>query len=158
MNFNPAILKEMSTPQLKRLEQILATLSNQSDPAAFDAVIERLRAGDAAAFDTDAAKEAPELFDQDYRRKPKADDEDEDFDELVETETRKGLAPAVARQRVAALHPDAASAIAKRADLSVVQFMAEVDSTMIAKRCSRTAAMSAVRLRDPALYQKYQEV
>jgi hypothetical protein len=82
-----------------------------------------------------------------------------DFDALVAAEIAKGCPAAVAGQRVMLRYgtrPDA-NAVRKSAD-ATVDFMAEVDAVMIAKRgCSRTEAMTEARKRNPELFAKFQE-
>jgi hypothetical protein len=85
-----------------------------------------------------------------------------DFDALVSQEIARGYPPNAAAQMVLAKHgprPDAATLRKSLASESALtDFMAEVDRTMIEKRIPRSAAMSEVRKRDPAAFQKYQEV
>ena len=52
--------------------------------------------------------------------------------------------------------PDA-SRVSKSAS-ATADFMAEVDATMMAKRCSRTEALTEARKRNLELFAKFQEV
>lgn len=111
-----------------------------------------------------ARKEHPDAFETFRGIRPKkstkkTDDDEDDFDELVEREKARGTPGAIAGQRVLQKYgatPDAAR-IQKSAS-ATADFMAEVDTVMIAKRLTRTAAMSEVRRNHPDLFAKYQEV
>jgi hypothetical protein len=83
----------------------------------------------------------------------------QDFDALVAAEIAKGCPASVAGQRVVMRYgtrPDA-SRVNKSASVTA-DFMAEVDAVMIAKRCSRTEALTEARKRNPELFARYQAV
>jgi hypothetical protein len=81
-----------------------------------------------------------------------------DFDALVEAEVLKGCPRSVAGQRVLQIYGAAvpSSAQIRKSESVVADFAQQVDRVVIEKRCSRTAAMSEVRRRDPAAFAKYQ--
>ena len=120
---------------------ITKTLADRTEPAApipdFEAVVAAIEKRDACGGTeamSKARREAPDAF-QVYRRlvpkKPTKETDHDDFENLVAAGARKS-APAA-------------------------DFMAEVDATMIAKRLTRTAAMSEVRRREPELFVAYQK-
>jgi len=130
-----------------RADALTEHLANRAEPAApipdFDTVVASIPKRDncsgTQAF-TKARREAPDAFAAFNRLVPKKPaKEDDDFDDLVEAGKDKH------RQRVS-----------KSAN-ATADFMSAVDATMIAKRCSRTEALTAARKSNPKLFAAYQE-
>jgi hypothetical protein len=80
---------------------------------------------------------------------------DADFDSLVEAEMEKGVSEAVARQRVGLKYPDAAAAVITKQGKT--PFEKVVDAIMEQDGCSRSAAMSRARKKEPLKFAHYQE-
>lgn len=103
-----------------------------------------------------ARREHPDAF-TDYQQGTASNS---GFEQLVTQEMHRGCySREAAMQRVLERHgPNPDAAAIKKRESAVVDFMDEVDATMIAKRgISRTDAMREVRRRNPDLYHRYQE-
>jgi hypothetical protein len=124
----------------------------------FDAMVDHIAERDGVSRNTAMAaarKEYPDLFSS-YQGAGRVTVK-KSFEGYVEDEIRKGCAPAVARQRAALLHPQAAAdVIAKSADTGSDDFMRSVDNYQAEHGGSRTDAMSEIRKRRPHAFRRFQ--
>jgi hypothetical protein len=84
----------------------------------------------------------------------------DDYEALVTAEIAGSAMPRhVAEQRLIQKYgPRLDAAQIRKSAAAADDFLAAVDEVVIAKRCSRTAAMAEVRKRLPALFARFQEV
>lgn len=165
--YNPTdveLLEQEVADLEKELERVTknqaADVGSQDFSGAVAAIMKRDSCDRTTAL-SKARLEAPDAFDA-YQGRTTAPDEGEDdntdFNKLVEAEVRKGAPRSVAGQRVLLRYgarPNAAQV--RKGQDAVADFTSEVDAVMMEKRLPRTAAMQEVRKRHPDLYEAYQE-